>query len=68
MMSLEHRKRALELGMAERQQEIAVQMELMQVGGGLIFGEAGLGVGEGTGVRGTTRASRQTQRAGWDAV
>lgn len=30
-MSLEHRKRALELGMEERRQEISVQMELMQV-------------------------------------
>lgn len=30
VMSLEHRKRALELGMEERRQEISVQMELMQ--------------------------------------
>jgi len=29
-MSLEHRKRTLELNMAERRQEISVQMELMQ--------------------------------------
>ncbi|GAB4818571.1 hypothetical protein N2152v2_005617 [Parachlorella kessleri] len=30
VMSLEHRKRALELNMTERRQEISVQMELMQ--------------------------------------
>jgi hypothetical protein len=33
-MSLEHRKRALDLGMAERRQEISVQMELMQASAG----------------------------------
>lgn len=32
VVGLEQRKRALELGMAERRQEIAAQMELMQAG------------------------------------